>query len=175
MARATSLDPLSAGLQLVAASAAMDGLIARFPNQVSRVSATLSATQVPLYAAHVPAGFPSPADDYLEASLNLNDHLIRHPESTFFVKVSGESMSGAGIFDGDMLVVDRLLPPVHRDVVIAVVVGELTVKRLELRSDGVWLVPEHPDYPALRANPDAGFEVWGVVTAVVRSLRKPRG
>lgn len=151
----------------------LDALSARFPGQVFRASANPSDTRVPLYAAHVPAGFPSPADDYLEASLNLNDHLIRHPESTFFVKVSGESMSGAGIFDGDMLVVDRLLTPVHRDVVIAVVAGELTVKRLELRADGVWLVPEHPDYRPLRANPDAGFEVWGVVTAVVRSLRKP--
>jgi DNA polymerase V len=151
----------------------LDALIARFPLQVFRAAPVLSETELPLYASHVPAGFPSPADDYQEASLNLNDYLIRHPESTFFVRVSGESMSGAGIFDGDMLVVDRLLRPRHRDVVIAVVAGELTVKRLELRADGPWLVPEHPDYPALRANPEAGFEVWGVVTAVVRSLRKP--
>lgn len=157
---------------LAVSVAALDTLIARFPAQVLRVAPELSDTVLPLYASHVPAGFPSPADDYLEASLNLNDYLIRHPESTFFVRVSGESMSGAGIFDGDMLVVDRLLPPRHRDVVIAVLAGELTVKRLELRDDGPWLVPEHPDYPALRGNPEAGFEVWGVVTAVVRSLRK---
>ncbi|BAK76280.1 peptidase S24 and S26 domain protein [Pseudogulbenkiania sp. NH8B] len=152
---------------------ALESLIARFPRQAFRAAEVLSETELPLYASRVPAGFPSPADDYLEASLNLNDYLIRHPESTFFVRVSGESMSGAGIFDGDMLVVDRLLRPRHRDVVIAVVAGELTVKRLELRADGPWLVPDHPDYPALRANPEAGFDVWGVVTAVVRSLKPP--
>src|SRR5471030_2397814 len=90
----------------------------------------------PLFAARVPAGFPSPADDYIERSLDLNEHLIRHPAATFFVRASGDSMTGS-IHSGDLLVVDRSLEAADGSVVIAVIDGELTVKRLRRRGDGV--------------------------------------
>lgn len=129
---------------------------------------------VPVLASAVRAGFPSPAEDYIEGSLDLNRHLIRHPAATFIVRVEGESMTGAGIFPGDLLVVDRSIEPHAGHVVIAVVDGELTVKRLKGQR-GQWrLEAEHPDYPAiLMPNDEDGGEtsaIWGVVTSSVRNL-----
>ncbi|WP_258067788.1 LexA family transcriptional regulator, partial [Rathayibacter sp. AY1D9] len=97
----------------------------------------------------VAAGFPSPAQDYFDGSLDLNDHLIRDRTSTFIVRVSGESMVGAGISDGDELVVDRSITPTHGSVVIAILDGELTVKRLELHPGRVVLRAENPEYPPI--------------------------
>ncbi|HEY9079362.1 translesion error-prone DNA polymerase V autoproteolytic subunit [Magnetovibrio sp.] len=131
---------------------------------------------LPVLASPVRAGFPSPAEDYIEGSLDLNRHLIRHPAATFIVRVEGESMTGAGIFPGDLLVVDRSVEPHDGHVVIAVVEGELTVKRLKGRR-GAWrLVAEHPDFPPIHlANDEEGGEtsaIWGVVTNSVRNLSK---
>lgn len=128
---------------------------------------------VPLVAGPVRAGFPSPAQDYLEGSLDLNEHLIRHPAATFIVRVEGESMTGAGIFPGDLLVVDRSVEPRDGHVVIAAVGGELTVKRLKSRAGRWTLVAEHPGYPpiALDGGVDGeGSAIWGVVTSAVRRL-----
>ncbi|MBF0247340.1 MAG: translesion error-prone DNA polymerase V autoproteolytic subunit [Alphaproteobacteria bacterium] len=131
------------------------------------------AQAVPLFASFVRAGFPSPAEDYIEGSLDLNRHLIRHPAATFIVRVEGESMTGAGIFPGDLLVVDRSVEPRDGHVVIAAVGGELTVKRLRGRP-GAWrLVAEHPDFPPIVLDGDAddpSAAVWGVVTSAVRRL-----
>jgi len=105
---------------------------------------------IPLFLSRVPAGFPSPADDYVEKRLDLNEHLIDHPAATFFVRVKGDSMEGAGIHDGDLLVVDRALEPSHGRIVIAVVNGELMVERLAFRDGHAWLEPENPAYRPLQ-------------------------
>lgn len=149
-------------------------LVSRAPQCVFLPSACPEGIFLPLYASRVPAGFPSPADDHLEAPLNLNDYLVRRPETTFFVRVAGESMTGAGILDGDLLVVDRFLEPADRDIVIAVVASELTVKRLCLESGRYWLRPENPAFSAIPVHAEAGIEIWGVVTAVVRPLERGR-
>lgn len=124
----------------------------------------------PLYASRVQAGFPSPADDYVEGVLDLNEHLIRHPAATYFVRATGDSMLGAGIHPGDLLVVDRAIEPTDGRVVIAVLDGELTVKRLRLRDGLVQLVPENPAYTPITLASDAELIVWGVVTSVVHAL-----
>ncbi|MGA7595878.1 MAG: translesion error-prone DNA polymerase V autoproteolytic subunit [Gallionella sp.] len=116
-----------------------------------------------LLRSAVPAGFPSPADDYVEQRLSLDAHLIQHRESTFFMRVSGNSMRGHGIFDGDLLVVDRALPVTHGCVVIAVLDGEFTVKQLLHTPDGRVLRAAHPDYPDMLIKPEQDFSVWGVV------------
>jgi len=112
----------------------------------------------------VPAGFPSPADDYVEQRISLDEHLIGRRESTFFMRVAGDSMKGRGIFDGDLLVVDRALPAVHGCVVIAVVDGEFTVKQLLHTPDGQVLRAAHPDYADMPILPEQDFSIWGVVS-----------
>lgn len=124
----------------------------------------------PLFASRVPAGFPSPADDHLEDSLDLNEHLVQHPAATFFVRVQGDSMTGAGIENGDLLVVDRAREPKSGAIVIAVVNGELTVKRLRVDAQGVWLVPENPAYAPIEIRDGMDLTLWGVVAHVIRSL-----
>lgn len=118
----------------------------------------------------VPAGFPSPADDHVEQRLSLDEHLIQHRESTFFMRVSGESMRGLGIYDGDLLVVDRALPATHGSVIIAVIDGEFTVKQLLHTSDGQILRAAHPNYPDMLIRPEQDFSVWGVVSWNVHKL-----
>lgn len=126
----------------------------------------------PLFLSRIPAGFPSPADDYVEDCIDLNDHLVKHPAATFFLRVRGHSMTGAGIFDNDLVVVDRSLEPVSGAVVIAVLDGELTVKRLARLPDGaVELRPEHPDFAVIRLTEWHELNIWGVVTDVIHSVR----
>jgi DNA polymerase V len=125
----------------------------------------------PLFAARIPAGFPSPADDYVDKGLDLNELLVRHPAATFFVRVSGDSMVGAGIHSGDVLVVDRAETARDRSVVIAALNGELTVKRFVRESGRIYLVSENPDYPPLEVTGEMEFEVWGVVVHVIHSFK----
>lgn len=123
-----------------------------------------------LFTCPVSAGFPSPAEDHIEGKLDLNGHLIQNPVATFFVRVTGNSMIDAGIHSGDLLVVDRSLEPRDGKVVIAVVDGELLVKRLKLKNGQVSLVAENADYPPLILLEEMSFEVWGVVTGVIHLL-----
>ena len=118
----------------------------------------------------IPAGFPSPADDYLEGEIDLARLLVERPAASFVMRVSGHSMSGAGILDGDLVVVDRSLDA-RLGHVVAVLDGEMTIKRLRRRRDGR-MVPkaEHPDYPELIVREETPAEVWGVVVGVVRKL-----
>jgi DNA polymerase V len=102
--------------------------------------------RLPLFSSSVAAGFASPADDHLEAELNLNEYLIAHPSETFFVRAKGDSMQQAGIFDKDLLIVDRSLTPKDNDIVIAAVAGQLTVKRLVVKLGKPWLYPANPNY-----------------------------
>src|SRR5262245_4186223 len=113
-----------------------------------------SALPRPLFLALVAAGFPSPADDHLDRDLDLHELLIQHPASTFYVRLAGDSMQGAGLYDGDILVVDRSLEPKHTDIVIAVLNGELTVKRLFRQGDLVQLRPANAFYAILPVTPD---------------------
>src|SRR5256886_15845351 len=125
-----------------------------------------------LFLVPVSAGYPTPADDYLDGSLDLNQHLITHPAATFFVRVAGESMREAGIHSGDVLIVDRALTPTDGSVVIAVVNGDLTVKRLSKRHGKLILIRENQQYPPLPITETTAFEVWGVVTYVIHRVSR---
>ncbi len=125
---------------------------------------------LPLYSNKVPAGFPSPADDHMEGKLDLNNHLVKHPTATFFVRASGESMVGAGIHDGDILVVDRSLEPRHGKIIIAAVDGQLTVKRLQKRGSKTLLTPENRKYKPIELTENNDVKIWGVVTNVIHEV-----
>lgn len=125
--------------------------------------------QIPLFGGSCPAGFPSPAQDYVEEMLDLNDLCIRHPSATYFVRASGNSMTDAGIKDGDLLVVDKSEKPSHGDIVIAAVDGEFTVKVLQLRPC-LALQPMNPSFSTIYPEPDA-LEIFGVVTWFLHSTR----
>ncbi|MEZ7197533.1 LexA family protein [Pseudodesulfovibrio karagichevae] len=129
-----------------------------------------SRLAVPLAGESVPAGFPSPAEEYLEKRLDLNELLVARPESTYFVRVSGDSMIGAGIHHGDLLVVDRSLDPRPGQVIIALVDGEFTVKRLRKTPMGLELAPENPEYGVIPLSEETDFQVWGVVLHVVHKV-----
>ncbi|MCX7098518.1 MAG: translesion error-prone DNA polymerase V autoproteolytic subunit [Methylococcales bacterium] len=125
---------------------------------------------LPLFSGKVAAGFPSPADDYVEKTLDLNELLVQKPAATFFVRAQGESMLGAGIHPDDILVVDRSLEPVAGKIVICALNGELTVKRLA-RGNGQWqLRAENPAYPDIAVHEDLEMVIWGVVTNVIHAL-----
>jgi DNA polymerase V len=129
--------------------------------------------ELPLFSSMVPAGFPSPADDYIENQLDLNRHLIEHPAATFFVRVEGSSMVGAGIHPGNILVVDRSLEPKSDDIVVAVIHSELTVKRLLRDKEGkLFFMPANPDFKAIEITEEMGVTIWGVVTSAVQEFRK---
>lgn len=123
---------------------------------------------LPLAAFRVSAGFPSPADDYLDGPIDLNRHLIRHPAATFFVRVSGDSMTGAGIHDGDLLVVDRAAECADGCIVVARVGEEFTLKRLRVRDGRVFLMPENERFDPIEVTEGSDFEVWGRVVGSVR-------
>lgn len=129
-----------------------------------------SGYQLPLYSCAVQAGFPSPADDYMESKLDLNKHLVKHPTATFFVKASGESMIKAGIHPGDILVVDRSLEAKHGKIVIAALDGQLTVKRLHKSKNGTYLMPENDAFKPIKLEEDNDLIIWGVVTTVLHAV-----
>ncbi|MDE2028645.1 MAG: translesion error-prone DNA polymerase V autoproteolytic subunit [Candidatus Omnitrophica bacterium] len=126
--------------------------------------------KLPLFLSRIKAGFPSAADDYLDKNLDLNEYLIKHPAATFFVKVKGDSMTGAGISSGDILIVDRSVEAKGGKIVVAVLNGEFTVKRLQKRKDRVILLAENPEYEAIEVTPGMDFEIWGVVMHVIHSV-----
>lgn len=124
----------------------------------------------PVVGIRIPAGFPSPATDYIEGNLDLNEHLVRHPAATFFVKVDGDSMTGAGMFSGDTVIVDRSLEAVNNSVVVAIYDGELTIKRLKIDNDQYFLCAENPDYKMITINKELDFYIWGVITCVIHKV-----
>jgi len=126
--------------------------------------------QIPLFSNHVQAGFPSPADDHIDQKLNVHALLVKHPAATFFVKVTGDSMIDAHIFEGDLLVVDRSLTPKPGNIVIAALNGELTVKRFIKKKESFFLKPENPTYDLIELNGEIESIIWGVVTSIIRQL-----
>lgn len=130
----------------------------------------LSYNPLLLYGVKVSAGTPSPLENYIEEEVDLNHHLAPHPNSTFLVRVEGDSMIGAQIFENDILVVDRSIKPTHGKIVVAMVNGEFTIKRLKMASNHIWLVPENPHYTPLKITEEMDFKVWGVVLHSIRSF-----
>ncbi|WP_315533879.1 translesion error-prone DNA polymerase V autoproteolytic subunit [Delftia acidovorans] len=135
------------------------------------VAASMSPTMLPAPGTPVRAGFPSPAEDFACARLDLAKLIVKHPQCTFLLRVRGDSMTGAGIFDGDLLVVDKFLRPQHGDIVVAEVDGDFTCKRLWSRYDQIMLRPENPTYPDIRPKEGQQLEIWGVVVCSVKSFR----
>ena len=127
---------------------------------------------ITLFSHKVPAGFPSPADDHAEKRLDLNEYLIDQSESTFFVRIKGDSMIDAGILDNDIVIVDRSKSAAINDIVLASIDGEFTVKVLAKNSEGPYLMPANKEYKPIHIKSDSEFEIWGVVTGSVRKFKK---
>lgn len=125
---------------------------------------------IPLMSAKAPCGFPSPADDYLDRPLDFNELIIENAAATFAVRVAGDSMTGAGIFSGDIAVVNRAREPIDGCVVLALLDGEFTIKRYRKRGTRIWLEPENPAFQAIEISEDTAFEVWGVISRCIRLL-----
>ncbi len=137
---------------------------------IGKMPDNLANSDLPYYSPAPQAGFPLPADDLVETSLNIHDLVVKHPEATFFVRVEGDSMEGVGIFFGDVLVVDRAVAPQAGRVVVAVVEGGLVVKRLKVIAGQMLLASENPDYPDIKLQENSDCYVWGVVVGSVRQF-----
>lgn len=146
------------------------------PAQISRYEETqLRHLLIPLVTSRVSAGFPSPADDYLdETGIDLNELCIENPSSTFLVRVRGESMMGAGIFPGDLVVIDKSLEARDKQIVLAVINNEFTLKRLRIIGRQYFLYPENPAFQPIEIKAGMDFEVWGVVVCVIRVLNSAK-
>ena len=135
-----------------------------------------TSSSLPLQFADegIKAGFPSPAQDYLEQAIDLNKELIRHPASTFYGRVVGDSMRDEGIEEGDILVIDKSLELLNDDLAVCYIDGEFTVKRVRLEPDAAWLVPSNSNYPPIKVTKDNEFMVWGIVTYTIKKNRRKR-
>jgi len=140
------------------------------PTCFSYPASSPQTINIPLFSGKVAAGFPSPADDYIEKTLDLNDLLVQKPAATFFVRAEGESMLGAGIHPNDILVVDRSIDPVIGKIVICALNGELTVKRLKSIGEEIVLGAENPAYADIIVHKEIELVIWGVVTNVIHAL-----
>lgn len=118
----------------------------------------------------ISAGFPAPTEDFSEQRLSLDKELIKNKKTTFFARVSGQSMIGAGLDDNDLLVIDRSLEPSNNKIAVCFLDGEFTVKRLKVDRDEVWLKPENPDYPIIKITSENNFLIWGIVTNVIKAV-----
>lgn len=140
-------------------------------SEVSTSDRKITRLEIPVYSSRVAAGMPSPAEDHVDETLDLNDYLVNRPDSTYMLRVEGESMKDAGILPDDILVVDRSLPAVHNKIVIAAIDGELTVKRLFHRGGLVKLLPDNADYPEIELESEADLVIWGVVIGSFRRFQ----
>lgn len=128
--------------------------------------------ELPYADAGIQAGFPSPAQDYITESIDLNFELVKHPAATFYGKVKGDSMIEEGIEEGDILVIDRSLEPVDGDLAVCSVDGEFTLKRIHFEKNRVWLIPSNELYDPILITPDRQFSIWGVVTYTIKNNRR---
>ena len=128
---------------------------------------------IPLFSTAISAGFPSPADDHLEAHLDLNRYLIGQPTATFFMRFEGEPMIESGLYQGDLLIVDRSISPVDGKIVVAAINGDLVVRRLHSNGKSVKLLAENPNCPIICISQDSEFQIWGVITYVIRAMHRP--
>ncbi len=134
------------------------------------VPEVIESAAAQLFDTGIPAGFPSPADDFKEQRLSLDEELVKNKEATFYARVSGQSMIGAGIEDNDLLVIDRSLEPRNNKIAVCFLDGEFTVKRLRVSDGEVWLQPENPNYPIIKITEDNNFMIWGIVTNVIKKV-----
>jgi len=150
--------------------------LSRYPDVTEFASAgeseQISKLEIPLYGSKVAAGYPSPADEHIDDTLDLNDYMVQRPDTTFMLKVEGMSMRDAGILPDDILVVDRSIKATHNKIVIAAVDGELTVKRLFHRGGLIKLLPENPDYPEIELEHESELVIWGVVIGSFRRFQQ---
>ena len=145
-------------------SARKSGLLV---SEIRPIEKRHGAKKLPLFIARVQAGFPSPGDDYIEKNLDLNELLIKNPAATFFVKVEGDSMVNAKIESGDTLIVDRAVEVKDGNIVIALINGELTVKRISIRNQRIFLHPENKSFKKIEITEEMDFDIWGVVTYII--------
>lgn len=140
--------------------------------QIIGLKDDLTSMELPLMQSELSAGFPSPAEEYEEGKLDLNEYLIHRPAATFFVKIIGDSMKDAGILEGSIVIVDRSIEAKNKDIVVAVLNGELTIKRLRVSGEQCSLVPENDEYPIISVAEGDSFSIWGVVTGVVHRFKQ---
>lgn len=126
--------------------------------------------ELPYISSGIKAGFPSPAADFDESKISLDNVLVKNKEATFYAKASGNSMTGAGIDDGDILVIDRSLEPKNNKVAVCFIDGEFTVKRIKIEEEAVFLMPENPNYKTIKIAPENDLIIWGIVTYVIKSI-----
>lgn len=131
---------------------------------------TESSVALPLVSEAISAGFPSPAMDFVDISIDLNKHLITHPSSTFYGRVKGDSMKDDGIHDGDLLVIDKSLEPTDGKIAVCYIDGEFTVKKIKLEKDTCWLIPANDKYKPIQVTEENNFLIWGIVTFVIKSF-----
>lgn len=129
-----------------------------------------TALELPMVSEGISAGFPSPAMDFTDLSIDLNKHLIKHPSSTFYGRVKGESMKDEGIHDGDLLVIDKSIRPADGKIAVCYLDGEFTIKRIRIDKDIIWLMPANDNYTPIKVTPDNDFLIWGIVTHVIKSF-----
>ena len=137
---------------------------------MERFSLASERLKIPLLSDSISAGFPSPADDYTEENIDLNEHLISNPFSTFFLRVKGDSMLNAGIKDKDLIIVDKSLRAKPGNIVIAMIDGEFTIKRLSIKNNELYLKAENPNYPDFRFKNHIDIQIWGVVIYSIHSF-----
>ncbi len=126
--------------------------------------------ELPYISSGIKAGFPSPAADFEESKISLDNVLVKNKEATFYAKASGNSMIGAGIDDGDILVIDRSLEPKNNKIAVCFIDGEFTVKRIKIEKKAIFLIPENSNYKPLKISPENDFIIWGIVTYVIKKL-----
>ncbi len=129
-----------------------------------------SELELPYVVNGISAGFPSPADDFLDINIDLNKHLIKNPSTTFYGRVKGDSMKDAGIHDGDLLIIDKSLEPTNNKIAVCFIDGEFTVKRISIEKDVVWLIAENKNYEPIKVTKDNDLVIWGIVTTVIKQL-----
>ncbi len=131
-------------------------------------SDTEASLDLPFLPFDVSAGFPSPALDFVDVSIDLNKHLIEHPSATYYGRVQGESMKEAGIDSGDLIIIDKSIEPADGKIAVCYIDGEFTLKRIKLKKSGVWLMPENDKYKPLKVDESSNLEIWGIVTYVIK-------
>ena len=131
---------------------------------------TETELELPMVSQGISAGFPSPALDFIDLSIDLNKHLIKHPSSTFYGRVKGQSMKDEGINDGDLLVIDKSIEPVDGKIAVCYIDGEFTIKRIKLDKNICWLMPANDNYKPIKVTPENDFLLWGIVTHVIKTF-----
>ncbi|MCB0485187.1 MAG: translesion error-prone DNA polymerase V autoproteolytic subunit [Flavobacteriaceae bacterium] len=133
-------------------------------------ASTKGKLKLPIVENGISAGFPSPAEDFLDSVIDLNKELIKNPDATFFGRVKGYSMKNAGLNNGDLLIIDKSLEPTNGKIAVCFIDGEFTVKRIKIEKNICWLIPENDDYKPIKVTPDNDFLIWGIVTTVIKIL-----